>query len=117
MDDDFLEENNLEMYATDIVRGFLANAAYGFSLPVEDYKRFLELGPTDKSNEKLASKMKRIDEFGEKYKFGKGKVMVALTGDYSIMSDRYNPDGIDVNEKRLDREGQRELIKRFLCRQ
>jgi hypothetical protein len=86
---------------------------------VEDYKRFLELGPTDKSNEELASKMKRIDELGVKYKFGKGKVMVALSGDYSIMSDRYNPDEIDVKEleKRLDLEGQRELIKRKLCRQ
>ena len=116
MDDDSLKENNLAIYATDIVRGFLANAAYGFSLSVEDYKRFLELGPTDKSNEKLASKMKRIDEFGVKYNFGKGKVMVALSGDYSIMSDRYNPDEIDVKE-RLDLEGQMELIKRKLCPQ
>lgn len=91
LDDNFLEENDLEMFAKELVRGYLVDAAYGFSLSVEEYKRFLELGPTDKSNEELVGKMKRIDDFCEKYKFGKGKVMVAISGDYEICDDSYWP--------------------------
>ena len=88
---DFLRQNDLEMFATSVVRGYLVDAAYGFSLSVEEYKRFLELGPTDKVNEELVHKMKRIDDFCEKYKFGKGKVMVALSGDFEIADDPYWP--------------------------
>ena len=104
MEYEFLNARGLQLFAKDVVRGYLGDAAYGFVLSLSEYKRFLQQGPTGKGYKRLASRMKKVEKFAAKYKLGKAKFMVALSGDFQIQGPRYNPDDDDDDEEEEEEE-------------